>query len=98
MQARSDYAGRAALEIARRQTEQAAENGRAERRIDPVAGVDDQVLPYPRKYGGKQHEDDQRERNHVQRVNGLVHDHFVDNCLGGERRNQCDQLNDKGGE
>ena len=56
--------GGALLEVASRELEQMAEHLGAQHRIDPVAGVNDQILPNPGHDGGEDHEYRQGDADH----------------------------------
>ena len=98
VQAGGDHAGGAMLEVARRKLEQAVEHRRAQHGIDPVAGVQDQVLAHPGKQRGKNHEYGEPDADDDQRALGMVDDDLVDDDLGEQRRAQREQLDDQRGD
>ncbi len=92
LQARHQRAGRALLEVARRQAQQVLEDAHAEHRVDAVAGVQDKRLSSPRQRRAEGEEDRQRRRDHGERRMRVMHHHLVDHDLGAERRRKPDEL------
>jgi len=92
LQASHQHAGRPLLEERQRKAQQVAEDPASEHRVDPVAGVQDQVLAQPRHHGGEYGEERQRDGDNHERRFRPVHDHLVDENLSEERRRQADQL------
>ena len=68
------------------------EDARAEHGVDPVAGVQDEVLPHPAHGGAEQRDDHERDADDDQRVDRLVNDDLVDDDLREERGRQREQL------
>ena len=84
------------LEVARGQFEQMLEHGRSQHRVDPVAGVQHQVLAYPGEQHGEHHEHGQADADHDERALGVVHHDLVDHHLGEQRCCQGQQLDHEG--
>jgi hypothetical protein len=83
-------------EIRHGKLEQMGEHPAAEHGVDPVAGMQHEILPHPgeerREHDGQDHSDGHR----YQRAFGLMHHDLVDHRLGEQRRGESHQLQGQG--
>ena len=86
------------LKVQRGQLEQPFKHGRTQYGIDPVAGVQHQILAQPTENGGEDHKNRHADQHHDQRALGAVDDHFVDDGLGEQGGCQREQLDDQRGQ
>ena len=94
MQARDQGAGGAVFEVLHRQAQQVAKHFGAQQRIDPIAGVQHQILPRPGEERVEQQKHHQGEGDDPERVEGLVDHDFINNDLGRQRHHQSDELDE----
>ena len=80
------------LEIERRQLEQVIEDVGPEHRVDPVAGVQDQVLAHPAEQAREDDEDQHPHPKRDQSALGAVDDHLFDDHLRDERQREREHL------
>ena len=92
LQARGQRPGRAALEIGRRQREEVLEHARAEHRVDPVAGVEHQILAGPGHRRAEDEEEHERDADDREGALGAVDHDLVDHDLGEDRCREADEL------
>jgi hypothetical protein len=64
--------------------------------VDAVARVQDQVLTHPGHGGAEYHEHRQPDADHGEGIQGVVHDHLVDDDLGEQGGGERHQLDGKG--
>ena len=81
------------MKIQMRQAQQMSKHGGAQHRIDPVPGMQDQLLAYPSHAGGKQHENRHPRADDLERRQGLMHHDLVDHHLREQGQSQTQQLN-----
>ena len=66
--------------------------------IDPIAGMQNQVLPHPTENGAEDHKDAHGNGDDNQRAGGAVDDDFINDGLGKERGAEREQLQNERGE
>jgi hypothetical protein len=93
-----NHPGRPRFEVTGRELQDVLEHRRAEHRIDPIAGVQDEVLPQPGEETRENDEDTHAGGNHNERALRLVHDNLVDDHLRKERRSERQELDEEGGD
>jgi hypothetical protein len=80
------------LEVRHRQAQQVAQHIRGEHRVDPVPGVDHEILAKPCQGGVEDQEDREADTDDDQRAAGLVHHDLVDDHLREKRGGEADKL------
>src|SRR5262245_201197 len=83
------------LKVAHRQSQQVAEQARAELDVDAVGGVREQIGAQDGQNGLENRDRQQTDDQHVQRAQGPVHQHLVDDHLEEQRRDEREQLQEE---
>ena len=83
------------LEVGHRQSQQVVEQARAELDVDAVGGVREQIGPQDAQNGLEHRDRHQTDDQHVERAQGPVHQHLVDDHLEEQRRDQGEQLQEE---
>jgi hypothetical protein len=84
------------LEIGHRQGQQVAKQARAKFDIDSVGGVREQIGAQDSQHGLEDRDRHQSEDEDVERVQGAVHQHLVDDHLEEQRRDESEHLQEEG--